>query len=100
MVLTAIRLHTEDMSLDEAAKLFSEKAFLERSPARQEALRCARDPGCLSGALGKMLVYELRQDYRKAKGPDYSLEKFHDDFLRHGGMPIKLIRRILLAPDS
>ena len=37
---------------------------------------------------------------RKARGKDYSLEKFHNEFVRQGGIPIKLIRRILLPGDK
>ena len=35
-----------------------------------------------------------------AKGADYSLEKFHEDFIKQGSIPIKLMRRILLKGDQ
>jgi uncharacterized protein (DUF885 family) len=43
---------------------------------------------------------KFRDDYRKAKGVDFSLMKFHDDFVRQGGIPIKLIRKIMLPGDT
>ncbi|HZU37664.1 MAG TPA: hypothetical protein VFA18_17215 [Gemmataceae bacterium] len=45
-------------------------------------------------------MYKLREDYRKAKGPQFKLETFHNEFVRQGGLPIKLIRRILLPGDK
>jgi uncharacterized protein (DUF885 family) len=50
--------------------------------------------------LGKLEIYKLRADYQKAKGSAYSLRQFHDDFVKQGGLPIKLIRRILLSGDN
>ena len=47
-----------------------------------------------------MQIYKLRADYRRAKGKDYQLETFHNEFVRQGGIPIKLIRRILLPGDT
>jgi hypothetical protein len=34
------------------------------------------------------------------KGEGFSLEKFHNEFVRQGGVPIKLIRRIMLPGDT
>jgi hypothetical protein len=34
------------------------------------------------------------------KGADFNLEHFHNDFVRQGGLPIKLIRRIMLPGDK
>ena len=45
-------------------------------------------------------IYKLRDDYKKAKGADFRLQKFHDDFVKQGGLPIKLIRKILLPGDT
>ena len=33
-------------------------------------------------------------------GAEYSLEKFHDEFMQQGGVPIKLIRHSMLGDDS
>ena len=34
------------------------------------------------------------------EGATFTLQKFHDEFVRQGGLPIKLIRRILLPGDT
>jgi hypothetical protein len=46
------------------------------------------------------MLYKMRDDYRKAKGSGYSLEGFHNEFVRQGGLPIPLMRRILLPGDT
>ena len=66
----------------------------------QEARRGTYNPTYLYYTLGKLQILKLREDYRKAKGADFSLQKFHDDFVRQGGIPVKLIRRIMLPGDS
>jgi uncharacterized protein (DUF885 family) len=38
----------------------------------------------------------LRQDYQAQEGAGYSLEKFHNEFLRHGMPPVPLLREIML----
>jgi uncharacterized protein (DUF885 family) len=38
----------------------------------------------------------LRQDYQAQEGASYSLEKFHNEMLRHGMPPVPLLRQVLL----
>ena len=45
-------------------------------------------------------IYKLRADYQKAQGASYSLREFHDAFVKQGGIPIKLIRRLMVPGDS
>ena len=60
----------------------------------------AYNPTYLYYTLGKLQIYKLREDYRRAKGAAFTLRGFHDEFVRQGGLPIKLIRRILLPGDT
>ena len=39
-------------------------------------------------------IQELRDEYRQAKGA--TLRQFHDAFVAQGGLPIPLVRRILM----
>jgi uncharacterized protein (DUF885 family) len=34
------------------------------------------------------------------KGPDFTLELFHDSFMKQGFPPIKIVRKALLGDDS
>lgn len=98
--VVGIKLHTRGMTVDEGAKVFEQEGFQEPSTAYEEARRGAYNPTYLYYTLGKLQIYKLREDYRKAKGEGYKLETFHNDFVRQGGIPIKLIRRILLPGDK
>lgn len=89
------------MSVEDATtKLFVEKGFQERANGFEEARRGAYDPTYLYYTLGKLMIYKLRADYQKAKGPAYTLESFHDNFVRQGGIPLRLMRKILLPGDT
>jgi len=43
---------------------------------------------------------KLREDVKKKQGATFSLEQFHNDFMRQGFPPIKIVRRAMLADDS
>jgi uncharacterized protein (DUF885 family) len=97
--VVGIKLHTRGMTVEQGAKVFEEEGFQEPSTAYEEARRGAYNPTYLYYTLGKLQIYKLREDYRRAKGMDYKLATFHNEFVRQGGIPIKLIRRILLPGD-
>jgi len=42
------------------------------------------------------MILKLRRDYQAQEGAAYSLEKFHDEMLRHGMPPVPLLRELLL----
>lgn len=88
------------MTVEQATTLFVEKAFQERSNAYEEARRGAYNPTYLYYTLGKLQIYRLREAYKQKKGSEYSLEAFHSEFVKQGGIPIKLIREILLPGDT
>lgn len=96
----AIKTHCERMSLDAATKFFQDNCYYEEKPARQEATRGAYDPGYLYYTLGKLQILKLREDYKRQEGPRYSLQRFHDELLRHGMPPIRLLREIMLKDPS
>jgi uncharacterized protein (DUF885 family) len=98
--VVGIKLHTQGMTVEEGAKFFEKEGFQEPSTAFEEARRGAYNPTYLYYTLGKLQIYKLREDYRKAKGKDFKLETFHNDFVRQGGIPIKMIRRIMLPGDK
>jgi uncharacterized protein (DUF885 family) len=95
-LVAAVRLHTSGMTLDQATRLFVEKAFMEPLPARQEAERGAYDSTYLVYALGKMQMLKLRDDVRAAEGTRFSLRDFHNRVLAEGVLPLPLLRRALL----
>ncbi len=96
----SIKMHCQGMSVGEATKFFQENCYYEEKPARQEAIRGTFDPGYLYYTLGKLQLLKLRQDYQRQEGAAYSLQKFHDEALRHGCPPIRLLREIMLKDRS
>src|SRR5881396_443379 len=96
----SIKLHTQNMSLDEATKFFQDNCYYEEKPARQEAIRGTFDPGYLNYTLGKLQILKLRDDYKAQQGDDFSLQKFHSELLNHGMPPIRLLREIMLKDQT
>ena len=95
-LLAAIGLHSAEMSLSDAARLFRDEAYLEPSQAQREARAVAVAPALMSAALGSRLISELREDYFNTGGPELKLRDFHDGFLATGALPMRLARRALL----
>jgi uncharacterized protein (DUF885 family) len=98
--LVGIRMHTQGMTVDQAAKFFVDNAYQTPHNAMVEALRGTGDPGYLRYQLGKLMILKLREDVRKQQGAAFDLGKFHDAFLQQGAIPIKLIRRAMLGNDG
>lgn len=98
--IVGIKLHTEGWTVEQGAKFFEERAFQEPANAYSEARRGAYNPTYLYYTLGKLQIYKLREDYRREKGESFSLEQFHNEFVKQGSIPIKLIRRILLPGNN
>lgn len=98
--IVGIKLHTEGWTVEQGKKFFVEQGYIEPETAFQEARRGTYNPTYLYYTLGKLQIYKLREDCKKARGADFSLLKFHDEFVRQGGLPIKLIRKIMLPGDT
>jgi uncharacterized protein (DUF885 family) len=98
--IVGIKLHTEDMSVEQAVRLFREEAYLEESSARREAERGTFDPTYLVYSAGKMMLLKLRQDYKQQQGKAFSLRTFHDTLLGNGTAPFWLHRQLMLGTDA
>ena len=69
------------------------EGYQVRPVAEKEAKRGTSDPTYLVYTLGKLEILKLREDYKKMKGAQFTLEGFHDAFLRQGTPPIKIVRQ-------
>jgi uncharacterized protein (DUF885 family) len=96
----SIKLHCQNASVEEATKFIIENAYYEEKPAQSEATRGTYDPGYLYYTLGKLMILKLREDWRAQEGPNYSLQRFHDEFLRHGAPPVPLMRQLMLRDST
>jgi len=43
------------------------------------------------------MILKLRDDYKAKKGAQYSLQEFHDSFIKLGPLPLPLIRKAMLG---
>lgn len=99
-LIVGIRLHCEDMSVEQGVRFFREEAFLEEASARREAERGTFDPGYILYSVGKLMVLKLREDYQAHAGAAYSLRGFHDALLANGTVPVWLHRALMLGEQN
>jgi Bacterial protein of unknown function (DUF885) len=95
--IVGIRLHCEDLSVEQGVRFFRDEAFLEEGAARREAERGTFDPSYVLYTPGKLMVLKLREDYQARVGDGFSLRQFHDRFLANGTVPIWLHRALMLG---
>jgi uncharacterized protein (DUF885 family) len=98
--VVGIRLHCEDMSVEQGMRFFRDEAFLEEATARREAERGTFDPTYLVYSAGKLAMLKLRRDYKEQQGGKFSLRAFHDAVLAQGSAPFWAHRRLLLGDTS
>jgi uncharacterized protein DUF885 len=99
-VIVGIRLHAEDLSVEQGVRFFRDEAYLEESAARREAERGTFDPSYVLYSLGKLMVLKLREDFKALKGDRYSLRAFHDALLANGTVPLWLHRNLMLGENN
>jgi len=98
-VVVAVRLHCEDLSVEQGMRFFRDEAYLDEARARREAERGTYDPLYLAAAVGKMLLMKLRRDLQERDGDSYTVRRFHEAVLGAGSAPIPVLRR-MLVPDA
>jgi len=98
--VVGIRLHTGTMSLEQAEQFFVDEGYQSRESAQTETRRGTQDPTYLYYTLGKLQILKLRADVAARQGAAFNLQRFHDDFMRQGWPPIRIVRRSMLHDDS
>ena len=98
--VVGIKMHTQGMTIDQAVDFFQKQGYQTRSVGLVEARRGAGDPTYLYYTLGKLMILKLRADMQQKQETAFSLEKFHDEFLRQGGVPLPILRRAMLGNSS
>ena len=98
--IVGIEMHTGKMTVEQAEDFFQKEGYQPKETSVVETKRGAGDPTYLYYTLGKLEIMKLREDVKKKEGAAFSLEKFHDDFLRQGFPPIKIVRESMLGDNS
>jgi uncharacterized protein (DUF885 family) len=98
--VAGIEMHTGQMTFDQAVRFFVDEGYETHAGALVETKRGTTDATYLYYTLGKLQILKLREDLQKQEGARFSLRQFHDDFLKQGFPPIKIVRRALLGDTS
>ena len=99
-LISGLRLHSGEWSIDRAAQLFEQEAHLPAPAARQEAVRGTYDPTYGGYFLGKMAALKLRHDVQAARGSAFNLREFHERVMSNGIAPWWAHRQLLLPGDQ
>jgi uncharacterized protein (DUF885 family) len=98
--IVGIRLHAEDLSVEQGVRLFREEAYMEEASARREAERGTFDPTYLVYTVGKLMLLKLRKDCKQLQGKAFSLRTFHDTLLGNGTAPFWVHRHLMLGAEN
>ena len=95
--IVGIRMHTKGMTIPEAEAFFVKEGYQSRPAARSETKRGTSDPTYGYYTMGKLMILKLRDDYRAKRGERFSLQEFHDSFIKLGPLPLPLVRKSMLG---
>jgi len=86
------------MTREEAIKYMMDNEAINEQGATAEIERYMAIPGqALSYKIGALKIRELRDKYSKQLGDKFKLADFHDEFLRHGCMPLEVLEKTMDA---
>ena len=80
--IVGIEMHTGKLTFDQAIDFFVKEGYQPHEVGVVETKRGTADATYLYYTLGKLQILKLREDYRKMRGSQFSLEEFHDKFLQ------------------
>jgi uncharacterized protein (DUF885 family) len=98
--IVGIQMHTGAMTFDQGVEFFEKEGYQSHMNGLRETKRGTSDPTYLYYTLGKLEILKLREDYKKKMGAAFSLEKFHNEVLKQGFAPIKLLRQLMMGDHS
>ena len=95
--IVGIRMHTKGMTVPQAEEFFVKEGYQSAPVARSESKRGTSDPTYGYYTMGKLMILKLRDDYKAKTGAQYSLQSFHDAFIKLGPLPLPLMRKAMLG---
>jgi len=98
-LLSGIRVHSKQWSLEDAQRCFEERAYVAAPAAKREAERAVYDPTYGGYFLGKRGFLKLRADYQAKMGAQFNLREFHERVMSNGIAPIRAHRMLMLPGD-
>jgi uncharacterized protein (DUF885 family) len=98
--IVGIKMHTQGMTMAQAREFFVKEGRQQPVVGEMETKRGTGDPTYLMYTLGKLEILKLRADYQRKMGSKFSLQDFHDRFIKAGSPPVKIVRRELMGRDG
>jgi hypothetical protein len=98
--IVGIKMHTQGMTMAQAREFFVKEGRQQAVVGEMETKRGTGDPTYLMYTLGKLEILKLRADYKRKMGSSFSLQEFHDRFIKAGSPPVKIVRRELMGSDG
>ncbi len=97
---TGSSLTGSSFTTEQAAAFFVKEGYQSPSIGLIETKRGTSDATYLYYTLGKLEILKLRADVKAKQGAAFTLEQFHDNFMRQGPAPIKVIRKAMIGDNS
>lgn len=95
--LLDFKVHTQNMSKEEAINFLTQEAFQEKAEAEGKWKRVTVTQVQLCCYFtGFTEICELRDMMRNKMGKNFNLKDFHEKFLSYGSAPVKLIKQMML----
>ncbi|MFB9861987.1 DUF885 domain-containing protein [Rufibacter immobilis] len=89
-----VGMHTKDMTREQAIEYMMSNMAISAEGATAEIERYMAIPGqALSYKIGQLKIRELREKYEKDLGDQFKLAAFHDEYLKDGNMPLRIVER-------
>ena len=88
-----IKLHCGDFTLEQAIDYYRTHVGMDEEACVSEAVKNSMFPGgAIMYLYGSDLIYNFREAVRIHKGAEFSVGRFHDDFLSFGSIPAALVK--------
>lgn len=100
-IVIDVGLHVGDMTFEQAVKLLTDEAHLERQLALSEVKRYTLSPTQPSAYMvGRQMILKLRDRARERDGAKFTLKGFHTDLLSRGTVPPSLLAKEMFDGDK
>ncbi len=95
-IIVDVKLHTGQMSIDEAVEWMANALDRDISWIRVEVKRYAMTPTIqMAYLIGKLQILQMRDDLKAREGENFTLKSFHDRLMTAGSQPPPIVREIL-----
>lgn len=92
------KMHCTGMTDKEAMHLLTHDAFQSEGEARLKVIRAKQSACQLSTYfVGRMAMYQLRQQTERELGEHFSLGRYHEAILAEGAVPVKYLPALVIA---